>query len=99
VPGRKGPPDVSIATSIEEVESLLIEIAGNCHAPARTILTGVGALEVSRPRVDERNAIASDPERESFTSGALPRFLRRTSSLAAATVGRLKDVFSQEYEP
>jgi hypothetical protein len=109
---------------------LLIETARNVHAPARTILTGVGPLEVSRPRVDERKAIASDPEHESFTSGVLPRFLRRTpsvegvvavlylkgistndfdttlraiygeqaGSLSAATVSRLKDVFSQESE-
>ena len=166
MPHNEGTPDGSIATSIEEVESLLIETARNGaqqilqqaleaeieahlegnrekldedgnrevvrngHAPARTILTGVGPLEVSRPRVDERKAIASDPEHESFTSGVLPRFLRRTpsvegvvavlylkgistndfdtalraiygeqaASLSAATVSRLKDVFSQEYE-
>jgi len=106
------------------------QVVRNGHAPQRTILTGVGALEVTRPRIDERKAIADDPEHESFTSGVLPRFLRRTPSveglvavlylkgistndfdtalraiygqqapsLSAATVSRLKDVFTGEYE-
>lgn len=166
MPQDQGTPNDSIATSMEEVETLLIETARrgaqqilqqaleaeieahldatrkkcdkdghrqvvrNGHAPQRTILTGVGPLEVSRPRVDERKAIAADQEHELFTSGVLPRFLRRTpsvegvvavlylkgistnefdtalkaiygeqaGSLSAATVSRLKDVFTQEYE-
>jgi putative transposase len=166
MPHRQGTPDGSIATSIEEVEALLIETARhgaqqilqqaleaeievhleasrekldpdghrqvvrNGHAPQRTILTGVGPLEISRPRVDERKAIEKNPQHESFTSSVLPRFLRRTpsvegvvavlylkgistndfdtalraiygeqaASLSAATVSRLKDVFTQEYE-
>ena len=82
------------------------------------------------PRVDERKAVAADARHELFTSGVLPRFLRRTpsvegavavlylkgistndfdsalqaiygeqaASLSAATVSRLKEVFTQEYE-
>jgi hypothetical protein len=43
-------------------------------------------------------SIASDPEHESFTSGVLPRFHRRTPSVSAATVARPKDVVSRESE-
>ena len=166
MPHSQGTPQERMPTSIEEVESLLIETARsgaqqilqqaleaeieahveanrekldedghrrvvrNGHAPKRTILTGVGPLEVSRPRVDERKAVAADARHELFTSGVLPRFLRRTpsvegavavlylkgistndfdsalqaiygeqaASLSAATVSRLKEVFTQEYE-
>jgi transposase-like protein len=166
MPRSQGTPESPIATSIEEIETVLIETARrgaqqilqraleaeikahlernrakidenghrqvvrNGHAPERTILTGVGPLEIARPRVDERKAIAADGEHEWFTSGVLPRFLRRTpsvegivavlylkgistndfdsalraiygeqaASLSAATVSRLKDVFTGEYE-
>ena len=166
MPHMQGTPESPIATSIEEIEAVLIETARrgaqqilqqaleaeieahletnrakvdenghhqvvrNGHAPERTILTGVGPLEIARPRVDERKAAATDPQHELFTSGVLPRFLRRTPSvegvvavlylkgistndfdtalraiygeqapsLSAATVSRLKDVFTQDYE-
>src|SRR6056297_410083 len=166
MPHSQGTPDDPIATSIEEIETVLIETARrgaqrilqqaleaeieahletnrekldedghrqvvrNGRAPQRTILTGVGPIEVSRTRIDERKAIAADGEHELFTSGVLPRFLRRTPSvegmvavlylkgistndfdsalraiygeqapsLSAATVSRLKDVFTREYE-
>jgi hypothetical protein len=39
------------------------------------------ALEVSRPRVDERKAVGADANHEVFASGVLPRFLRRTPSV------------------
>ncbi len=166
MPHSQGTPDGPIATSVGEIETVLIETARrgaqrilqqaleaeveahlqanreqldesghrqvvrNGHAPQRTVLTGVGPLEVSRPRVDERKAIAADAEHELFTSGVLPRFLRRTPSveglvavlylkgistndfetalkaiygkqapsLSAATVSRLKEVFTREHE-
>jgi len=58
-------------------------VVRNGHAPQRTILTGVGAISVSRPRVDERQAKGKQ-EHEPFTSGILPRFLRRTPTLEGA---------------
>jgi transposase-like protein len=58
-------------------------VVGNGHAPQRTILTGVGAVEVRRPRVDERKA-QGKPGHEPFTSGILPRFLRKTPTLEGA---------------
>jgi putative transposase len=58
-------------------------VVGNGHAPRRTILSGVGALEISRPRVDERKA-KGKPGHEPFTSAILPRFLRRTPTLEGA---------------
>ena len=106
-------------------------VVRNGYAPERTILTGIGAVNLRRPRVDERKAVADDSDHQRFISGVLPRFLRRTPSvegvvatlylkgisgndfdaalaaiygeqaggLSAATVSRLKEVWSQEYEP
>jgi putative transposase len=58
-------------------------VVGNGHAPQRTILTGVGAVEVRRPRVDERR-VAGQDEHEAFVSTILPRFMRRTPTLEGA---------------
>lgn len=58
-------------------------VVRNGHAPARTILTGVGDVELRRPRVEERRAEGSEG-REPFTSGILPRFQRRTPTLEGA---------------
>jgi hypothetical protein len=41
----------------------------NGHAPERTILTGVESLEIRRPRVIERKAVANGSERRRFISG------------------------------
>ena len=102
MPHSEGTPESPIATSIGEIESMLVETARrgaqrmlqqaleaeieahlkgnqekldedgrqqvvrNGHAPKRSMLTGVGPLEVSRPRVDERKAIACDRQHEWF---------------------------------
>jgi transposase-like protein len=58
-------------------------VVGNGHAPQRTILTGVGPVEIRRPRVDERKAQGKE-RHEAFTSAILPRFLRRTPTLEGA---------------
>ena len=135
MPHSQGTPDGSIATSIKEVEALLIETARhgaqqilqqaleaeievhleasrekldpdghrqvvrNGHAPQRTILTGVGPLEISRPRVDERQAIEKNPQHESFTSSVLPRFLRRTPSVeGVVAVLYLKGISTNDFD-
>src|SRR5436309_15600093 len=52
----------------------------NGHAPERQIQTGIGPLEVRRPKVRDRGAAASgEPIR--FSSAILPASLRRTRNL------------------
>ena len=52
----------------------------NGHAPERTIQTGIGPVEVRRPRVRDRGAAGgSEPIR--FTSAVLPAYLRRTRNV------------------
>ena len=74
-------------------------VVRNGHAPERSILTGIGALEVSRPRVDERKAVANDAEHPRFASGILPRFLRRTPSVdGVVAVLYLKGISGNDFE-
>jgi transposase-like protein len=47
----------------------------NGHAPERTIQTGIGPIEVQRPRVRDR--AANKDARIRFTSAVLPAYLRR----------------------
>lgn len=56
-------------------------VVRNGYAPERTILTGVGPVQIQRPRVDEREAVRKNAKHEQFTSTVLPRFLRRTPSI------------------
>jgi putative transposase len=51
----------------------------NGHAPARQIQTGIGPVEVRRPKIRDRGAAAIEPIR--FTSAILPAYLRRTKNL------------------
>ena len=51
----------------------------NGHAPERTIQTGIGSIEVRRPRVRDRGAAGDAPIR--FTSAVLPAYLRRTRNV------------------
>ena len=51
----------------------------NGHAPKRTIQTGIGPIEVQRPRVRDRGAGGASPIR--FTSAVLPAYLRRTKNV------------------
>jgi transposase-like protein len=82
-----------LAAALEaEVQSYLAEHAGardesghrlvvrNGHCPERTIQTGVGDVEVRRPRVDDRR-VDQDGRRIQFTSSILPPYLRRTKSV------------------
>jgi transposase-like protein len=55
-------------------------VVRNGHAPERTVLTGVGPLQIRRPRVDERKVV-DEEDHEPFSSAILPRFLRRTPTL------------------
>ena len=54
-------------------------VVRNGSLPARKILTGMGSLEVQQPRVRDRR----EGEKVSFTSGILPRYMRRAPSIDA----------------
>jgi putative transposase len=55
-----------------------LQVVRNGHLPRRTILTGVGPVEVQQPRVQDRRPAA---EREKFSSAILPPYLRKTKSM------------------
>jgi transposase-like protein len=55
----------------------------NGHAPARTIAAGVGQVEVTRPRVDDRRVDPATGQRMRFASVILPRWVRRSPRVAA----------------
>ena len=54
------------------------QVVRNGYLPQRTIITGVGPLEVQQPRVLDRR---SQAEAEPFSSKILPPYLRKTKSL------------------
>ena len=53
------------------------------YGPERVIQTGIGALEVKRPKVRDRAANAESGEKVRFSSHILPRWARRSRSLDA----------------
>jgi len=55
-------------------------VVRNGHKPARTILTGVGPIEVEPPRVDDRR-VDEHGVRFRFTSKILPPYLRKTRAI------------------
>lgn len=55
-------------------------VVRNGHCPPRRIQTGLGDVEVRRPRVDDRRRDGNG-ERIRFTSKILPPYLRRTKSI------------------
>jgi transposase-like protein len=55
-------------------------VVRNGHKPPRTILSGVGPLEVIQPRVDDRR-VDENGVRYRFTSKILPRYLRKTKAI------------------
>jgi putative transposase len=57
-------------------------VVRNGHAPARTLATGVGQVEVVRPRVDDRRTDPVTGQRVQFHSVLLPRWCRRSPKVA-----------------
>ena len=55
-------------------------VVRNGHLPARAIQTGIGAVEVRQPRVNDRR-IDENGRRIRFSSNILPPYLRRTKSI------------------
>jgi len=75
--------DAEVAEWIETHRDQLNEaghrqVVRNGRLPKRTILSGVGPIEVEQPRVLDRRPAA---EAEFFTSKILPPYLRKTKSL------------------
>src|SRR5437773_5829732 len=54
------------------------QVVRNGYMPQRTILTGLGPVEVEQPRVHDRRP---KKEREKFCSQILPPYLRKTKSI------------------
>src|SRR5215208_2014915 len=57
-------------------------VVRNGHAPGRTLATGVGQVEVVRPRVDDRRMDPATGQRQQFQSVILPRWCRRSPKVA-----------------
>jgi transposase-like protein len=55
-------------------------VVRNGHKPPRTILSGVGPIEVIQPRVDDRR-VDENGVRFRFTSKYLPPYLRKTKAI------------------
>src|SRR5439155_8923095 len=56
------------------------QVVRNGHKPPRTILSGVGPIEVIQPRVDDRR-VDENGVRFRFTSKILPPYLRKTKAI------------------
>ena len=55
-------------------------VVRNGHMPPRDILTGLGPVDVARPRVNDKR-VDADGQRCRFTSQILPPYLRRTKAI------------------
>ncbi len=54
------------------------QVVRNGSLPQRTILTGIGPVQVKQPRVQDRRP---PEQREKFSSAILPPYLRKTKSI------------------
>ena len=54
------------------------QVVRNGHAPPRSVVTGIGPVEVTRPRVHDRRPPHA---RERFTSAILPPYLRKARAI------------------
>jgi putative transposase len=57
-------------------------VVRNGHAPARTLAMGAGAVQVRRPRVDDRRTDPATGQRVQYLSAILPRWVRRSPKVA-----------------
>jgi putative transposase len=51
------------------------------HVPEREVMTGIGPVAVRQPRVRDREADATDPDRIWFSPSILPPYMRRSKSI------------------
>ena len=61
-------------------------VVRNCVMPERTIVTGLGDIQVQQPRVHDRRP---EGERERFTSKILPPYLRKTKNIEELIPGSI----------
>src|SRR5215212_11095445 len=47
------------------------------HLPEREVMTGIGPVAIRQPRVRDREADATDPDRIRFSPSILPPYMRR----------------------
>ena len=57
------------------------------HDPVRTVQTGIGPVQVQKPKARDRGAPEAG-ERNRFTSAILPKWARRTKSLTWGGLGQ-----------
>jgi putative transposase len=63
----------------DEVDEKGRRLVRHGHAPRRVIQTGIGGIEVQRPRIRDRGPGAA--ARIRFTSAVLPAYLRRAKNV------------------
>jgi putative transposase len=78
--------EIELRTFLETTAELKLpdgraRVVRHGYGPARKIATGIGAVEVARPKVRDRGATGADRVR--FVSAILPLWARRTKSLDA----------------
>lgn len=69
--------------SDEQLEDGRQRIVRHGFGPERQIQSGIGALDIQRPKVRDRLATADPSQKVRFTSSILPKWARRTVSLDA----------------
>jgi putative transposase len=79
--------EIEVETFLATVKDLKLadgraRVVRHGYGPARTVATGIGPVEVARPKIRDRWA-AGDGERIRFSSAILPLWARRTRSLDA----------------
>jgi transposase-like protein len=75
--------DAYLAAHVDQVDERGRRlVVRNGHAPARTLAMGAGAVQVRRPRVDDRRADPATGERVQYVSAILPRWVRRSPKVA-----------------
>jgi transposase-like protein len=58
-------------------------VVRHVHLPERKVMTGIGPVAVRQPRVRDREADATDPDRIRFSPSILPPYMRRSKSIEA----------------
>src|SRR5690554_287374 len=80
----KAEADAFVASSADErLEDGRQRIVRHGFGPERQIQTGIGALDVQRPKVRDRKAAPDPASKIRFTSNILPKWARRSVSLDA----------------
>jgi putative transposase len=76
--------EVEVAEFVEKHQSTIDtegrrQVVRNGYMPARELVTGIGAVMIRQPRLDDR--VLKETGEERFSSEVLPRYLRRVPSV------------------